>query len=820
MTLAGHLYRNVNKSEDFVPMDVRHLAIAKPLIAKGGHAKAEQLLRITATAELPLKLVKFAYNSISQDGRDGELHASCEIHYGDAKSLLADWSRFDYLFRSRMDVLAQGADAGKYKKISRGQAYESFSSLVQYSKKYQGMKEVILDSKNFEASSLIEFQATDNDGDFDANPYWIDNIAHLSGFVLNGSDAVDSKKQVYISHGWESLQVVRQLSGRRSYRNHVRMHHGPGKTMVGDVYIFDGDDMVALATGVKFQAIPRTLLNRLLPPIHGSTHHPESQASQGLAGYSDVKTLEPETQPALTSMETPPKASASMTPPQNDKEIITEFMSIVSDELKVDTRELHDEAAFADVGLDSLMSLAVAGRLREECDIDVPTSFFTDKPTVGEAKLAILAQDGANPKEGALTDSASTEGLSTDGVSDGSAATTDANSGDQITPNTSIGTDMVKVPAEDVLRKLLSTVSEEIGIEQSQILEMGNFADMGVDSLMSLSITGRMREELDLDLPTSFFAENPSVDEARIAISTLMRSTIRESATPSSYDASPTPDDTDTLPTIHSPNEQDLADLIVEAQGNDLALRPATSILLSGSPKARSKTLFLLPDGSGSATSYSLLPPISPDVCVYALNCPFMKIPADFNNGIDDVSKQYLTEIKRRQPQGPYYLGGWSAGGVLAYQISYKLMELGEKVERLLLVDSPCPIDLEPLPSSLLHFINSMGLLGTQGTPPDWLIPHFEATMKNLASFTPRPMDSVDAPKTLIILARDGLLQGAKDRTFPRSSGETKGVRWLLDSRRGLGTYGWEKLIGDENIIVMNVPGNHFSVIRDPDVSV
>lgn len=81
-------------------------------------------------------------------------------------------------------------------------------------------------------------------------------------------------------------------------------------------------------------------------------------------------------------------------------------------------------------------------------------------------------------------------------------------------------------------------------------------------------------------------------------------------------------------------------------------------------------------------------------------------------------------------------------------------------------------------------------------------------------------MDLVDAPKTLIILARDGLLKDAKDQIFPRSSREGKSVKWLLDSRRGIGTYGWEKLIGDENIIVMNVPGNHFSVIREPDVSV
>lgn len=799
-------------------MDVRHLEITKPVIANGHDAKGEQLLRITATAERPLRIVRFAFNSISQDGSDGELHASCEVQYGDAKSLLAAWSRFDYLFRSRMDVLAQGANAGKYKKISRKQAYESFSSLVQYGKKYQGMKEIILDSKNFEASSLIEFQATDNDGDFDANPYWIDNIAHLSGFVLNGSDAVDSKKQVFISHGWESLQMVRPLSGRRSYRNHVRMHQGPGKTMVGDVYVFDGDDMIALAVGVKFQAIPRSLLNKLLPPINGAAHHPESQASSSMermAGHPEVKTSKHEEHPVSTSNMTSHKASTSASLPQNGNRIITGLMSIVSEELGLESSELHDGVSFADIGLDSLMSLTVTGRLREECEIDVPTSFFLDKPTIGEAKFAILAQDSGNPEEGALTESASTESAST-----GSAAVTDAMSGDQLTRNTSIGTDMAKYPADDMTEKLLSTVAEEIGIERSQLLETSNFVDMGVDSLMSLSITGRIREELDLDLPTTFFVDHPSVGEANIAISALMGTSTSGNPTPSSYSKDSPTDETDTLPTIHRSNDQKLADWVIEDQVNDLTLRPATSILLSGSPKTSSKTLFLLPDGSGSATSFSFLPNISPEVCVYALNCPFMKTPADFTNGIDSVSGQYLAEIKRRQPQGPYYLGGWSAGGVLAYQVSYKLLELGEKVERLFLVDSPCPIDLEPLPSSLLHFIDSLGLLGTRGTSPDWLIPHFQATVKNLASFTPRPIDSVNAPKTLIILARDGLLKDAKNQTFPRSSGEAKSVKWLLDSRRGIGTYGWEKLLGDENIIVMNVPGNHFSVIREPDVSV
>jgi choline dehydrogenase-like flavoprotein len=178
-------------------MTVRHASSPCKMGNQDRDAKGEQILGITAKAERPLSRVKFTYHSISEDGSDGEFYASCEVQYGNAKSLLADWSRFDFLFHSRIDHLAQGADAGKYRKTSREQAYKSFTPFVQYGRKHQGMKEVILDSKTFEASSLYEFQDNNNDGDFDANPYWINNIAHLSGFVLNGSDAVDSQKQVY-----------------------------------------------------------------------------------------------------------------------------------------------------------------------------------------------------------------------------------------------------------------------------------------------------------------------------------------------------------------------------------------------------------------------------------------------------------------------------------------------------------------------------------------------------------------------------------------------------------------------------------------------
>jgi thioesterase domain-containing protein len=47
----------------------------------------------------------------------------------------------------------------------------------------------------------------------------------------------------------------------------------------------------------------------------------------------------------------------------------------------------------------------------------------------------------------------------------------------------------------------------------------------------------------------------------------------------------------------------------------------------------------------------------------------------------------HITLIKQIQPVGPYYLFGWSSGGVLAFEIARQLTEMGDQVEKLVLLD-------------------------------------------------------------------------------------------------------------------------------------
>lgn len=802
MTLASFIHEKVNKSDD-VGMNVCELEIVKPLIAKGRHQKQQQIVRMTATAEKPLKLVKISYNSVSTDGKLGDLHATCNVEFGDTKSWIEDWSRLAYLFRSRIDVLTGGAKVGRYKSLDRELAYKGFSSFVQYDKQYHGMKEVVIDQKNFEATSTLEFQTTDDAGDFEINPCFIDNISHLSGYILNGSGAVDTNKQVYVSHGWKSLQIAKPLSSRKTYSNYVKMYPGQKQTMFGDVYVFEGDEMVALVGGVKFQAIPRTVIDRLLPPVNGAASTSSQLVKSAETRIEGSKIRTPKVSDIVThSDSTTKKASHSSAislpqPQKENKSLIDGFKGIMLEELGLESSELQDGTLFVDIGLDSLMSLSITGRIREELGLEsVPSSLFTDYPSVAEAISVILKLGG------------------------GLAEQTTA---DHIEEIKEFPTESATLShsSDDISSKLWDIVSEEIGIEQAELLEIDLFADAGIDSLMSLTITGRAREELELDIPTSFFTSYPTVAEARSAIAAIMGVAPAESVTSESSVSEHVTPAASSATSASSPVRlsTSMPDLDFEVLEKNKMSRTATSVVLQGNTKTASKTLFLLPDGSGSATSYSFLPSIAPNLCVVGLNCPFLKNPAEFTNGIEGVAGQYLAEIRRRQPNGPYVLGGWSAGGVLAYAVAYQLLELGEQIDFLVLIDAPCPINLEPLPSDLLHFIDSLGLLGSPGATPSWLIPHFEASIRNLTDFIPYPLDPDEAPKTFIIWARNGIVSDSADpKQFPRSTQEAKSVKFLLDSRQNLGSYGWEKLVGLENITMNTLEGNHFTLLRDPEV--
>jgi amino acid adenylation domain-containing protein len=66
--------------------------------------------------------------------------------------------------------------------------------------------------------------------------------------------------------------------------------------------------------------------------------------------------------------------------------------------------------------------------------------------------------------------------------------------------------------------------------------------------------------------------------------------------------------------------------------------------------------------------------------------------------GLEDLAAHYIDEMQRVQPTGPYYLIGFSFGGLIAYEMARQLIANGEQVNLLGLLDSYLTMDKLPLP--------------------------------------------------------------------------------------------------------------------------
>jgi naphtho-gamma-pyrone polyketide synthase len=341
-----------------------------------------------------------------------------------------------------------------------------------------------------------------------------------------------------------------------------------------------------------------------------------------------------------------------------------------------------------------------------------------------------------------------------------------------------------------------------------------SFRDLGIDSLLSLSIVAQLREDLDLDIPGSLFLDYPTVKSLRLY---LVR-----------FDEAEDDELERSISTISSrnPHSSPMTSLSSDEPFNTASYPPAKSVLLQGNRSTATKTLFLFPDGSGSAASYASIPLISSDLIVYALDCPFRTTPEDWDVGCPGVATLYLAEIRRRQPFGPYMLGGWSAGGIIAYEAMQQLLAAGEAVEHLILLDVPCPLNIQAFPPGVYKFFHDIGVLGhpnynNKDTTLAWLIPHFEACIKNLVAYNPLPiLNPVKIPKIFAIWARYGVCgaPGSPSPDFPTD--HPPHLVWLLENRTDFGPNEWLKLMPDPHRFRTEVvDANHFTLMRDPVVS-
>jgi thioesterase domain-containing protein len=103
--------------------------------------------------------------------------------------------------------------------------------------------------------------------------------------------------------------------------------------------------------------------------------------------------------------------------------------------------------------------------------------------------------------------------------------------------------------------------------------------------------------------------------------------------------------------------------------------------------------LFFVHPASGGVSDYTLLARhLNPDWPFFALQAIGLESETSPLHSLTQMATRYVETIRSQQPTGPYYLGGWSMGGVVAYEMGLQLLQGGESVGGLILIDSPAPV--------------------------------------------------------------------------------------------------------------------------------
>lgn len=729
-------------------MNVVDLHMMKPVTMPVERPNDPKPLRISAQADLAAGRVDIQVGIYNTQTDEVDNNATCHVEFGDAQLWLRTWNKQAYLILERISDLEKGVIKGQTSRISHEMVYNLFSTVVDYDPKYHGMQEVIVDSEKLEAVVSLAMYRGNDAGTFFCSPLWLDNLAQIAGFVMNAIGTVNPREFTYISHGIDTYQIAEEIRPELPYRAHVRMIPEGKNVFAGDVSVFQGDRMVACCGDVKFQRIPRALIDRIL----------SAPGSSGVASAKPARAeLTTKNVDYVTSKHLSFRKEVSEPRMPDLKELIASQIGISAD-------ELTDGSQFNELGVDSLLSMTILSQLQDSLEIQLPASLFTDFPTFGELYDYV---------QGILREQ------STGAPTPGSA------SPGPITPSPLSEYKESESHSIDArLLEVYTIIADEIGVDVQEVLATDDLSVLGLDSMMSISIAAALGEKLGVDVPSDFFGDFSSNKDIHSALSIqfgMPRQAQPKLAHKTTGKRSP--------PSLSFPS----------------------SIILQDAPSA-TQTLFLFPDGSGLATAYTKIPRISPSTRVCGLNSPLLNSANSHLATVEALAAEMLRTVRARQPTGPYLLGGWSAGGMFAFEAARQVLEAGEQVTGLLLIDSPCRLEFEAMPADVLNLIIGTGVMSTA------VIDNFERTIQAVEQYMPAPLPGNQSFPTALIWAKDGLCKeldvSSLDLDYDR-----KIVEWLIKRDGPLNAQGWDGLIPAANITVQTVPGSHFSMMQAPHVS-
>jgi len=315
-----------------------------------------------------------------------------------------------------------------------------------------------------------------------------------------------------------------------------------------------------------------------------------------------------------------------------------------------------------------------------------------------------------------------------------------------------------------------------------------NFFDIGGDSLLAVQLTARMADTLGIELAPHSLLASPTIAGLAETIGRAKAASAQS-----------------------QPAIQNLPPCLVKIKGGDPA-----------------QLLYLIHPAGGHVFNYlPLVHTLSTAHEVYGVQSQLLNNDQQPMNTMEEMGAHYSQEIRKLQPHGPYWIGGASFGGSLAYEIAQQLTAAGEEIGLLFLIDTADP---EVLPQGELEDADILAYLLRlavnisdslddlkQLLPDEQLRYFFERAKKANKQF---PAVSMEEAKQIMYQSRINLRAMARyrPRPFPGRLAFFQAIE-IVEGEPDTRDTKWPRL-AQGGSIVEYIPGNHITMNFMPHVQV
>ncbi|KAF9631050.1 conidial yellow pigment biosynthesis polyketide synthase [Lasiodiplodia theobromae] len=707
------------------------------------------------TFERPLVYTDDAdYSVLTTIGADGckfQVKSDCSSpHCSGTAADVTDTAIEKEFTRRAAYIKRQRASAQFADRFSSRMIYEVvFPRVVSYSGPYLSLKEISITTSGLEGYGTFQLPQEGVPG-FVCPPAFTDTLLHAAGFIANSKIRAD---EACICVQVERVTVPANnmaIYGQEMsvYCSLVECHDD----IIGDAYALDDTGKVLAAVhGMHFKRLRLKAF----------------QAHLARAIQKPLEAARPSHTPPVPVLAT---VSRPKSQPSASRAVHEKVAQVCGIEGSIDPT-----SSLEDLGIDSLMFIELVQTLQQEfAHLSISKADLEDCTTLLQIEQVIAGASGE--VRGVPTPSESSEDE------------TYASRSSSVFPD----------EANSNSAEALDAFCKEIcGFSLHDVDPDADLASLGVDSLLSIELATGLASTFGIHLGDDSHAAMPALRVRQL------QELVCGGEKPAAIGTSPQPSSSSSaaLSSLRDSNDRP------PTFPPGVSEFPAELQQQSGYSGLMNGPLYLFHDGSGLCNPYACLAPLDRRVRgIFALD--FFGVDTAIQR-LEDLAALYIERSGLMNHTEPIVLGGWSFGGVLAFEVSRQLRQSRSPraVLGVVLIDSPAPVDHVPLPSAVISHIAGCGAAPNASKTRGCVEAQFRRNAELLGRYKPRPANA-DVPVVMLKCKRTFDTQRLCGVSYP----------WLSDEGARMESVKvWERLVGGQ-VRVLDVDGDHFDLFAPNNV--